>query len=513
MPTYSSTFGGRAGREKKSNVAKDRKSKPKCPICHKAGHEGPECPKRPAGGIPEGGIEFGSKKGGGLGGGRAHKSSKKVEGKKKAAADGPKLELPSGFYRRDTAPLDEGAPFLFVDAGCDVAAVLEHVVLSSKKKSSEDEHAERVGADEAWNFGGGIVRQSVNFKKGWEEDGDKNTRMCTALGGSSTWFSVGIGPGFLVTTADAAFDYEEEEEKIAELLGMCVASESVVSLFTTLDYTMEGRGLDRASQLRRFRATFEAGSDNKVPVCVRVGGYPNGESAAAYKLAVADLLAAIKSTDVLELPPPAVHLTAWAGACDDMIALLNANAACVVYVGFTAAVGYEKAGTELKDCAFDCPLDRVLLETDGPNAVPKEVAEAYGKTAFGHSAYVPFVGDAVAKMRGKEGVEGASVVRAAGENLGRMLGWAEGEMGRRGLARLEEMKAERVEEEGEEEGGGGGEGEGVGEGEVLPPPPPPPSPTKKKKKTKGGKKGKQEDTEEITETAQLEEELDSLFFA
>ena len=268
MPTYSSKFGGRAGKEKKSNVAKERKSKPKCPICHKAGHEGPECPKRPEGGIPPSGIEFRGKKAGGLGGGTAHKGSKKAGRQKdgrncEKESDRLRLRLPDGFFSEQDVTLsmlstvrdrddDDDAPHsLFLDAGSDVNAVLDALAQSnSGKKNSktpEDEYAKRLLNDAPWNFGGAVIRQLVNVKKGWEETGEKNERVRRALTPrNKVWFSVGIGPGNLVSNEDG--DYDDEEESIAALFDVCLLSPNVVSVFSTIDYSGEvtaQRGFDR----------------------------------------------------------------------------------------------------------------------------------------------------------------------------------------------------------------------------------------------------------------------------
>ena len=273
-----------------------------------------------------------------------------------------------------------------------------------------------------------------------------------------------------------------------------------------------------------------AASDNNVPAQIRV---VDGCSEA-----VGDLKDLLVNADAEEVPP-AIHLVAWSGSCEDMLSLQKANSSCAVYVGFTAAIGFAKASRELKDCAFDCPLDKILLESDGPNAIPTAAVEFYGKGAFSHCGLVPFAGEGVAACRGASaGLSGVDIVNLASANMKTMFGptveGGEGEL--RWANIVAELGSEAVDDvnvnvnvnvnAGVEEAGEGGIGE-IGEG--APPLPPPPPPSKKKKKTKGGKKNKnneqadtntntnnnnKEETDKIGQNnEENEEEFDAEFFA
>ena len=157
-----------------------------------------------------------------------------------------------------------------------------------------------------------------------------------------------------------------------------------------------------------------AASDNNVPAQIRV---VDGCSEA-----VGDLKDLLVNADAEEVPP-AIHLVAWSGSCEDMLSLQKANSSCAVYVGFTAAIGFAKASRELKDCAFDCPLDKILLESDGPNAIPTAAVEFYGKGAFSHCGLVPFAGEGVAACRGASaGLSGVDIVNLASANMKTMFG-------------------------------------------------------------------------------------------
>jgi hypothetical protein len=104
-----------------------------------------------------------------------------------------------------------------------------------------------------------------------------------------------------------------------------------------------------------------------------------------------------------------------------------------LYIGMTAAVGFAKS-SNAHMCAFDVPLNRILLESDAPNGVPAPVVAVLGRSAFCHSGLVPFAADAVAQHKG-EMVSAVDVARAACENTVRLYGHG-----------IETAQAERVKE-------------------------------------------------------------------
>jgi len=290
MPTYSASFGGRAGKEKSSNTSKEKKSKSKCPICRKSGHEGSECSRRPEGGIPPGGIEFGSKKSG-AGSSIAHKQSKKFNNSNSnssSTSNSHLLPLPPPFTRRSDHLDDPPPSFLFADAGSDVSSVLDILSQTGGKKSKktpETEYNVQLTKDTPWNFAGSIVRVTVHPKKGFNLDSEQNAKIIAALSPSLCWFSIGLSAGCLVSKNDAEdedsddseFDGEEyssETSSVSELFDSALTkNDSVVSLFSSLDYgksTITKGGFDRKSQLRRLRTTMRCAHNNKVPVSVRL---------------------------------------------------------------------------------------------------------------------------------------------------------------------------------------------------------------------------------------------------
>ena len=115
-----------------------------------------------------------------------------------------------------------------------------------------------------------------------------------------------------------------------------------------------------------------------------------------------------------------IHLGCWSGTCDHMLLLLKAFPD-TVYIGMNGSVGYAKS-TIAHACAFDVPLDRLLLETDAPLATPAPVVSALGRAAYCHSGLVPFVAAAVSEHKKAADVTAVDVARASSENTARLYG-------------------------------------------------------------------------------------------
>jgi hypothetical protein len=84
-----------------------------------------------------------------------------------------------------------------------------------------------------------------------------------------------------------------------------------------------------------------------------------------------------------------------------------------------AAVGFTKA-TLAQECAFEVPLNRLLLETDAPNTIPSPVVSSKGRKAFCHSGLIPLIASAVAEQ--KRLATAVDVARAASENTVKLYG-------------------------------------------------------------------------------------------
>ena len=298
------------------------------------------------------------------------------------------------------------------------------------------------------------------------------------------WFVLGLGPGFTCGTEDGGGssdgdgdvnegsddDDECRQEAIDALLDAIAADEDVVGFFANLDYTpgmLSRPGQDRESQLRRFRATCIAAMQENVPIQCRIlpsadggggggGGEDDGESdgESAYESAFKDLVKALAEMRSKTKTPPSqsdegsggaaadsdsdgggvdgagagvcgsgslrIHLGCWAGKSDHMLLLLKAFPD-TLYVGMNGSVGFAKS-TIAAECAFDVPLNRLLLETDAPQATPAPVVSALGRAAYCHPGLVPFVAAAVSEHKKAAEATAVAVARAAAENTAALYG-------------------------------------------------------------------------------------------
>ena len=205
-------------------------------------------------------------------------------------------------------------------------------------------------------------------------------------------------------------DEEDCDAAVAALLSDAWRdASSVVGFFAELDFQSNTRG-SRSAQIRRLRTMIDASARSAAV----------GEHSGSIELRPP--LSAMPGSDVADPDPyvdavrelvkcmleraggenrdsgngVAVHLSSWAGSCDNMIKLLGAFPNLMV--GMNGAVSFSKA-TDLHACAFDVPLDRLLLETGSPLFVPSSVAESLGRDAINHSGLIPFVAEAVAQQK------------------------------------------------------------------------------------------------------------------
>jgi TatD DNase family protein len=92
------------------------------------------------------------------------------------------------------------------------------------------------------------------------------------------------------------------------------------------------------------------------------------------------------------------------------------------YIGFTGAITDARRFAHLEEVVQFVPLDRLLLETDAPFMLPKNVPG--NQLVGGHErrnepAFLPFVAKAVADMKG---ITAAEVARYTTENASRFFG-------------------------------------------------------------------------------------------
>jgi Tat protein secretion system quality control protein TatD with DNase activity len=466
---YSAKYGGRSGRSKGKQATSKKKKHQKCSLCEEKGHDAADCPR----------VVGPVKNSGGAGSGRSHKTTARAaKGGNESAtltdnnndADGSTLPLPPGFYNSLTALLqrDDDAPPLtdtatstttdypvLFDAGCNVAEALDVIAQLKKSKSatSTTTYRQALAQQSALPYGGCLVRHMLKAGKSWNGQGAAIQWIKEA--DPHLYFVVGVGPTFGVSSkaTDASDDEDSEtddeeandvptsreddmEAAVDALTDALEDDETVVGVYGKLDYRPEvlsrGAGYDRAAQLVRFRATCRAARLAGVPMQCRVApGASETTTTAegeedAYVSVVRDLAKVLvessaandKDKNEGDSGDLKIHLVSWNGTCAHMVKLLAAFPE-TLFVGLNASTGYTKA-TQLHACAFDVPLDRLLLETDAPQAIPAPVA-AQSKTAFCHAGLIPWVAAAVAQHKAPTAV---AVAAAATQNVVRLYGSA-----------------------------------------------------------------------------------------
>lgn len=90
-----------------------------------------------------------------------------------------------------------------------------------------------------------------------------------------------------------------------------------------------------------------------------------------------------------------------------------------LYVGVTGWICDERRGLALRDAVRYIPIDRLLIETDAPYLLPRDL-EPMPRHRRNEPMYLPHVLDAIARARGESAVElGAATTR----NAAALFGW------------------------------------------------------------------------------------------
>jgi Tat protein secretion system quality control protein TatD with DNase activity len=461
---YSAQYGGRSGRAKGKTPKGD-----KCPICQKKGHVEDSCPKRED-------TKFKIKAKTGAGSGFSHKTSRKAGSDEKQKnkndqqdGNGNETALTPVFEIQEVDA--QNSPFFFFDAGCDVGESIDSLAIlqgSSKRAMSKYQ----AGLDSSKElYGGCICRQLLKPGRPWNADAVRTKMMLEA--DPRTFFVVGLGPGFLMNKSaddmddDDASDADDDddddlEEAVDALMEAVDEDERVVGFYAKLEYVpevLEFPGFDRETQLRRFRATCTAAIQSNVPVQCRVlpGAADKEYDVETHKLVMKDL-----AKILVEMTPASeessnnsslkVHLVCWNGTSENLMKILKAFPD-TVYVGMNAAVGFAKASVA-HECAFDVPLDRLLLETDSPNTIPATVVASMGRKAYCHSGHVPIVAAAIAEQKKNSGYTAMDVAQMASNNTvalyGRGIAERQQEAAVEAAVRAEALAAQQLIDDGEE---------------------------------------------------------------
>ena len=91
-----------------------------------------------------------------------------------------------------------------------------------------------------------------------------------------------------------------------------------------------------------------------------------------------------------------------------------------LFVALSGTITYAKAPKELLDAAFDIPMDRLILTSDAPHALPATLGGGRGAQVC-IPPYAAVAAEKVAAMRGAPATAGG-VLAAATANLCRALG-------------------------------------------------------------------------------------------
>ena len=421
---YSATFGGRAGRSKKSGP---KSKKVKCGLCGAKGHDGEACPKK---GERANTVTSSV---GGAGSGITHKTSRKA---KKAVLD-DELQQPTDYALAlgddEHYNLNDNNninPIVIFDAGCDVGASMETLAILFKATEKKC-IATYLAAVQSPLYGGAICRQYIKASKPWSTQTPRVISMREA--DPHLFFVIGLGPGFLECNSshynnnesNDDDDDDDMDEAVNALVDALEDDERVVGFCAKLDYTADTiTRINVDTQLRRLQATCKAAQQEGVPIQIRLGNSDmnqddNEQEQLMKDLAKRLLAMQMKSEEIIVTDNKnnnlQVHLSCWSGTSDHMRMLLQAFPN-TLYVGMNASVGFAKASTA-HECAFDVPLDRLLLETD--NVIPAPITKSLGRKAFSHSGLIPYCAAAVAECKKVRPVD---VARAAAENTVRLYG-------------------------------------------------------------------------------------------
>ena len=358
---------------------------------------------------------------GGAGSGITHKTSRRAKKESSVEEDENVVEDHVLAFLDD-----DNHPYFLFDAGCDVGASVDSlaVLLKAPEKKCVATYNASISSP---IYGGAICRQYIKASKPWKSSAPRVTMMLEA--DPHLFFVVGLGSGFLER------DDEDDEYAVEALLDAIGSDVRVVGVCAKLEYApdMVVR-TDIDTQLRRLRTTCEVAMQQQIPIQIRVGTVDTEELQVQAMKDLAQVL-----LDMTENPLQ-VHLSCWSGTSATMLKLLKAFPD-TVYIGMNPAVGFAKASAA-HECAFDVPLNRLLLETD--NVIPAPVTKAMGRKAFSHSGLVSYCATAVAEQKKIQPVE---VARAASENTARLYGKGIAERAQEAIVKAEERIAQRRLEE------------------------------------------------------------------
>ena len=353
-------------REQQALQRRERKekrvAKQKCYVCGERGHSRRECP-----GILDGGKGQSiyrsnkQKREGGHGSkGSARGQKKKTSGRHRGDSDG------SSFDDSSALPTSE-VPFV------DVATNLYALLMRAGKQTNDPIHSACV-TDFPENLTAIVGTLSTREQMSMAFN---NSGSCHGL-----FYIAGVHP--------SASDYDRDGASILEELNTSLSREDVLACGPIgIDYSTRCV-VDRDLQLDSFISQVKLAVAADVPLVIWLR--PDVRQTENYKQALKDMLV------VLQEHVPVNHricLHAFAGAADAGVVLLKAFPN--LYISFSSIITFNKA-KHLREMAFDVPMNRCLLCSDGPDLPVSQIANT-SKKALSEPGHLLFIADAIAKEK------------------------------------------------------------------------------------------------------------------
>ncbi len=209
-------------------------------------------------------------------------------------------------------------------------------------------------------------------------------------------------PGFLFSTAGVHPHHARDLDcdTIAQLREMAAAPEVVAVGECGLDYFRDFSPRD--DQARALEQQLELATELQLPVFLHE------------REAHADFLALV-SGFMARLPGAVAHCFTGSGA------ELERNLALGLYIGITGWICDERRGAHLKELVRGIPLDRLMIETDAPYLLPRDL-EPRPASRRNEPRYLPHILNTIAASLGADPGE---VARATAENSARFFGLPE----------------------------------------------------------------------------------------
>lgn len=317
------------------------------------------------------------------------------------------LEYPEEF--------DKAKELAYIDVHCDIPATIEYLrcgrgkaKLSRKEAIDEYLSALKIATDKSNLVA--VVSKSFLVKpnRPWINPIDFQ------IDSVEVFFAVGI---------DESWKVDDETHCVAAIEAIqCAVRDhpEVIAVFSSLDMTADtlvSPGSDLLSQTTRLKCCCKAAAMQDVPLQLQVlpGASsldPEVDSVAGtdYAKALLELQANVIDLTT-DYPNLRIHLIGWCGRACHMMALLQAFPNNIAAVGLDGAVSFSKA-EYLHECAFDVPLDRLVIET--ANIIPSNVANEMGRSAFPQSGWWPFIAECVANYKRVSSIE--QIISAAHDN-------------------------------------------------------------------------------------------------